>query len=117
MHSYTPDTIHHEKNPHLPIESVVVVIVITDVAAGFRSDGHVSTLPHECRRSGLNEGTMRKWRLGDDDVDENGSWSIWASNDIMIHCSTFLISSMQISWDLKRMTMIKHIQSQKHMRT
>jgi hypothetical protein len=71
------------KNSHLLIGSALVVITIVDVATSFRCDGWDITLPHECRRSGLNEGTIRKWRLGDN-ADGDGSWSISASNDMVI---------------------------------
>jgi hypothetical protein len=44
-----------------------VIIVIDDVATLFRCVECDSTFPHECRRSGLNEGTIRKCRLDDDE--------------------------------------------------
>ncbi len=51
----------------------MLVIIIDDVAALFRCDGLDTTFPHECRRSGLNEGTIRKCRLDEDAVNEGDS--------------------------------------------
>ena len=55
-------------------------MVISDVITFFGCD---TTFPHECRRSGLNEGTMRKFRLVEDAVDEGTSRSRFVSNDMM----------------------------------
>ncbi len=72
------------KTSHLVTESVFVIIVIADVLTVFRCDECDTTFPHECRRSGLNDGTIRKWRLDDDDADGGDSWSIPPSNDMII---------------------------------
>lgn len=46
-------------------------MVIDDVVMLFRGDGCKMTFPHECRRSGLNEGTIRKLRrIAEDDFDD-----------------------------------------------
>ncbi len=64
----------------------MVAIIRDDVATLAFCDGFNTTFPHECRRSGLNEGIIRKWRL-DDDVVEGISWlSILLSADIMTDC-------------------------------
>jgi len=69
----------------------LVVIVIADVVTLFRYAGCGTTFPHECRRSGLNKGTIRKWRLDDDDdVDEGDPWSISASDDMMMDSFCFI---------------------------
>jgi hypothetical protein len=60
------------KTSHLLLESTCAVIVINEAATLFRCDECDTTLPHECRRSGLNDGTIRKCRLGDD-VDKDDS--------------------------------------------
>lgn len=87
-----------KKNSHLPVESALVVIVIDDVATVVRGDECKTTFPHECRRSGLNEGTMRKWRRGEEDFNSVASWSISASNDILMLAAngiTFLSFSVR----------------------
>ncbi len=67
------------------------MIVIAEVAIWFRGDWCGTRFPQECRRSGLNEGTIRKWRLGEaDDVDEGDSLSISVSNDMMIDWFSFV---------------------------
>jgi hypothetical protein len=47
-----------KENSHL-VEPALV-IVIDEVILGFRGDMCETTFPHECRRSGLNDGTIRK---------------------------------------------------------
>jgi len=47
-----------KENSHL-VEPALV-IVIDEVILGFRGDMCETIFPHECRRSGLNDGTIRK---------------------------------------------------------
>ena len=54
------------------------------VTVHFRDDEYGTTLPQECRRSGLNDGTMRKCRA--EDIDEPSSLSSSAdmSSDVLL---------------------------------
>ena len=90
-----------KKNSHLLMLSALVVIVIDDVITLFRCVGCDIAFPQECRRSGLNEGTIRKCRLDDDDVDKDDSWSISASNDMMIACIVLFFLYRQVkAWNV-----------------
>lgn len=48
------------ENSHLSLESALAATFLADVATRYRFDGHDTRFPQECRRSGLNEGTIRK---------------------------------------------------------
>ena len=48
-----------QRDPYL-LESVLVMTIEEFTLLGLRGDRWETVLSHECRRSGLNEGTMRK---------------------------------------------------------
>ena len=96
---HTPVPLCYENNSHLPVESALAVIVIDDVATVVRGDECKRTFPHECRRSGLNEGTMRKWRRGEEDFNSAASWSISASNDILMVANGIAFRSFSVRQD------------------
>ena len=58
------------------IESVWVMAMEELTLLGLRGDKCETVLPQECRRSGLNEGTMRKWRW--DDIEEDNEEFRWS---------------------------------------
>jgi hypothetical protein len=98
------------KNSHL-LEPASV-LVIDEVILEFRVDICETIFPHECRRSGLNDGTIRKWRV--DVTDE--SRLIFSPPDmmIMIDCS-FLFLFLQTSTITKPFgIIIKHVQLYAH---
>ena len=102
-HTHTCSEILEGQTSHLMTESALVVIVIADVATWFRFDECDITFPHECRRSGLNEGTIRKCRLDDNEIVEEGdSWSMPFSNDITIDWFCLLFFSLSFDVDVIR---------------
>lgn len=96
------------KNYSHRMESALVIFM-NEFTSEFRADIWETTLAHECRRSGLNDGTIRKWRA-DEDADAK-SWLIFSPNDITI------MIDYALSFSLSRITIIngfriiiKHVQ-------